>query len=126
LRPYSEDIRSKIVRAYENGEGSLRELAYRFDVSLSFARDLLKRFHETGSVAPKSNVRQVKSKIDEASLNFILQLRGADPKAPISTLCARLAAERHLQISRATMWRALRKQQQGKPINRTRNQSPRI
>ena len=126
MRPYSEDIRIKIVKAYEDGEGSLRELAHRFDVSLSFARDLLKRFHETGSVAPKSNVRPVKSKIDEASLNFILQLRGADPHTPISTLCERLAEERHLQISRATMWRALKKQQQRKPINRPRNQSARI
>ncbi len=125
MKPYSEDIRIKIVRAYENGEGSLRELAQRFDVSLSFARDLMKRFRETGSVAPKRNSRHVKSKIDEASLRFILQLRGADPSAPISVLCARLAAERRLQISRATMWRALKKQQR-KPIKRDGNQPVRV
>src|SRR5262245_7448854 len=53
MRPYSTDFRLKVVRAYEQGEGSQRELAHIFGVSLSFIQDLLQRYRQTGSVEPK-------------------------------------------------------------------------
>lgn len=52
-KPYSIDLREKIVAAYENKEGSMRKLAYRFKVSKNFVADLLKRFKQTGQIAPK-------------------------------------------------------------------------
>ncbi len=109
LKAYSEDIRLKVVKAYQNGEGSLREIAKRFDVSLSFARDLMKRYRNSGSVAPTKSRRRISSKVHGANLKYILQIHCDDPTLPISSLCARLAQERHLQISRATMWRTLRR-----------------
>jgi transposase len=36
MKAYSLDLRQKIVTAYDNQEGSLREIAKRFKVSLSF------------------------------------------------------------------------------------------
>ena len=41
--PYSSDLRQRILTAYQAHEGSQRELAQRFKVSLSFVRDLLRR-----------------------------------------------------------------------------------
>jgi hypothetical protein len=38
MRPYSTDFRLKIVRAYERGEGSQRQLARVFGVSRAFSR----------------------------------------------------------------------------------------
>jgi transposase len=52
-KPYSIDLREKIVTAYENQEGSMQKLAKRFQVSKNFVADLLKRFKETGQIAPK-------------------------------------------------------------------------
>ena len=52
-KPYSIDLREKIVEAYENKEGSMRKLAKRFKVSKNFVEELLKRFKQTGQVAPK-------------------------------------------------------------------------
>ncbi len=52
-KPYSIDLREKIVTAYENQEGSMQKLAKRFEVSKNFVADLLKRFKQTGQVAPK-------------------------------------------------------------------------
>ena len=52
-KPYSIDLREKIVTAYENQEGSMQKLAKRFKVSKNFVADLLKRFKETGQIAPK-------------------------------------------------------------------------
>ena len=52
-KPYSIDLREKIVEAYENKEGSMRKLAKRFKVTKNFVDKLLQRFKQTGQVAPK-------------------------------------------------------------------------
>ena len=38
---YSEDLRSRVIAAWEAKEGSQRQVAQRFKVSLSFVRNLL-------------------------------------------------------------------------------------
>ena len=50
---YSLDLRQRVWSAWQHGEGSQRELARRFAVSLSFVRDLSRRFRQSGSVAAK-------------------------------------------------------------------------
>lgn len=42
MRPYSCDLRQKIVSLYNQGEGSIRQLAHRFAVSPDFVQRLLK------------------------------------------------------------------------------------
>jgi transposase len=53
MKSYSRDLRTKVVDAYENGEGSLRKIAKRFSVSLNFVWLLWDRYRKTGSVEPK-------------------------------------------------------------------------
>lgn len=117
MRPYSADIRTRIVQAYENHEGSQRQIAQRYHVSLSFVRDLLRRYRQTGSFAPKKYAGRSPSKIDQLSLQLILTLVDNDPRTPLSRLCAYLAHERQVQISRATMWRTVRKYRSRKAHN---------
>lgn len=38
-RPYSLDLRIRVIRAYQNQEGSQRQIAQRFQVSLTFVRN---------------------------------------------------------------------------------------
>ncbi|PSO78773.1 MAG: hypothetical protein BRC44_10280 [Cyanobacteria bacterium QS_4_48_99] len=52
MKTYSIDLRQKIIEAYQNQEGSQRQLAKRFKVSLSFIEKLFKQYRETGSVTP--------------------------------------------------------------------------
>ncbi len=52
-KPYSIDLREKIVAAYKNKEGSMRRLAKRFKVSFSFIYSLLRQEKQTGDIAPK-------------------------------------------------------------------------
>ncbi len=52
-KPYSIDLRKKVVAAYQNNEGSMRRLAKRFKVSFSFVANLIARVKQTGQVAPK-------------------------------------------------------------------------
>jgi len=41
MRPYSIDFREKVVKAYEQGNTSIRKLAVRFDVSKAFVQRLV-------------------------------------------------------------------------------------
>ena len=50
---YSQDIRWKVVQAYENKEGSMEKLAKRFSVSKRFVNDIVQLYRKTGSVDPK-------------------------------------------------------------------------
>ena len=51
-KPYSVDLRERVVRAVEKGGLSRREAASRFGVGISTAIIWVRRFRRTGSVAP--------------------------------------------------------------------------
>ena len=50
---YSIDFRKKVLEAYKNKEGCMRDIADRFNVSLIFVFTLWRRYKETGDVIPK-------------------------------------------------------------------------
>ena len=50
---YSLDLRWRVFGAWQCGEGSQSEIAACFAVSVSFVRDLSRRFRESGDVAAK-------------------------------------------------------------------------
>lgn len=53
MRPDSSDLREPVAAAVDHGEGSLREIARRFQVSTSFIVRLLQRRRDAGTQAPK-------------------------------------------------------------------------
>jgi transposase len=53
MKPYSLDMRQKIVNTYEAGNTSVRKVAERFQVSKSTVQELLKRKRETGKLLPR-------------------------------------------------------------------------
>ena len=50
---YSQDLRKRVIDTIERGDGSLRQIAQRFLVSLSFVVRLLRHYRTTGSLEPK-------------------------------------------------------------------------
>jgi len=60
---YSIDLRQKILSAWHNKEGTQRELAKRFKVSLSFLRDFVRRYRETGQIAARTQGGERRSKL---------------------------------------------------------------
>src|SRR3954469_18055440 len=53
MKPYSMDLRERVVAARDARDGTREQIAARFSVSVSWVRDLLKRRRDTGSIAPK-------------------------------------------------------------------------
>ena len=109
MRPYSRDLRLRVVQAYENREGSMRQLAVRFRLSLSCVRDLLTRYRATGDVAPKPHGGGYPAKLDALGLDALKTLVQATPEATLQELGTRLATIQQITVSPATISRALSK-----------------
>jgi transposase len=109
MKAYSHDIRQRIIKTYQNGEGSQRQIAARFHVSLSFVRGLLRRFRQTGSIEPKPHGGGPAPRIGERDLEFVRELLREDPGTTLGELCEHLASRVGVRPSRATMSRAVRK-----------------
>ena len=52
MRAYSLDLRQRVVQAYEQGEGSILEIAARFGVCTAFVKKMLRQWRATGDLAP--------------------------------------------------------------------------
>ncbi len=53
MRAYSLDLRQRVVRAYEQGQDSIAQLAARFGVGPTFVKKMLRRKRESGDIAPR-------------------------------------------------------------------------
>jgi transposase len=109
MRPYSRDLRLRVVQAYEHHEGSMRQLAVRFRLSLSCVRDLLIRYRATGDVAPQPHGGGYPAKLKATDLEALKTLVHATPDATLQELRTRLATTQQVTVSRATISRALTK-----------------
>jgi len=55
MSPLSLDLRRRIIRAWQEDNPSVEELAERFAVGTATIKRLTRRFRETGSVEPRSH-----------------------------------------------------------------------
>ena len=122
MRAYSTDLRFRVIRAYENRQGSQRQLAQFFGVSVSFVQNLLQRYRRTGSVLPKPHKGGNQGKIIPY-LEIVDNLCKRWPDASLEEMCEQLETEIHVLVSPATMSRALQrlKSQRGKRGSRRTN-----
>ena len=105
MRPYSIDLRERIVAAIDRGEHSLRQIAQLFSVSLSFLVRLLQRRRATGSLQPKPHGGGPAPKLDTAAVRRLLALVRKQPDATLTELRDRLGIPCHI----ATIARVLRR-----------------
>lgn len=105
--PLSVDLRQRILAAYEAKEGSQRQLAERFKVSLSCIRDLMRHYRDTGTVQPKPRGGGAVAKLGNQQLPIVEALVKAQPDALLSELCERFAQQTGVEVSVSTMQRAV-------------------
>lgn len=107
--PLSVDLRERILAAYEAKEGSQRQLAERFKVSLSFIRDLRRHHRETGTVQPRPHGGGAVAKLGKEQFPIVEALVKAQPDALLSELCEQLAQQTGIEVSISTMQRVVSK-----------------
>lgn len=123
MKPYSTDLRIRVVQAYENHAGAMRQLAITFRVSLSFVRRLLKHYRETGSVAPKPHGGGYPAKVDASGLDVMQARVRVAPDATLSELCQRFEEQYQRRVRIATMSRVLAQLQLTRKKNVSRHRT---
>ncbi|MCZ7675065.1 MAG: transposase [Roseovarius sp.] len=104
-RPYSDDLRERVVAAMQAGE-SCRSVAARFDVAPSSVVKWMQRAARTGSVSP-AKMGGYRRPILEPHRVWLLEQVQACPHVTLAVLQEKLA-ERGIEVSHDTVWRFLR------------------
>src|SRR5215204_1792733 len=105
MTPYSQDLRQRVLDTVQRGDGSLRQIARRFLVSVSFVTRLLKQYRSTDSLQPKSHGGGHPPALGPEDLERLRELIRQQPDATLEECRQRLGAS----CSTMTISRALRK-----------------
>jgi len=104
-RPYSNDLRERVVSAVNAGD-SCRAVAARFGVSISSVVKWAQRYRRTGSVAP-GKMGGHRRRVLEPYRDFIADRLNQEPHLTLHRLKDELAA-RGVAVSHNTVWMFLR------------------
>lgn len=104
-RAYSQDFRDKVLAAFDTGEPG-RDVAERFSVSVSYVYKADLRRRRTGESSPGAQRCRLPLRL-EAHRDAILAYVAAHPDATMAELREWLAAERHVRVCLATIWKTL-------------------
>jgi transposase len=105
MATYSQDLRQRVIDCVERNEGSLRQVARRFLVSLSFVVRLLQTYRRTGSLDPKTPAGGHPASLGPDDLERLKELVRQQPDATLEDLRQRLGGS----CSIMAIWRALEK-----------------
>src|SRR6266852_8556728 len=100
-KPYSRDLRERVMRAVEAG-ASCHEAAAGFEVSASSAIRWVARWRQTGSVAAKP--MGGKHSALDAHKEWLLELMAAEADLTLEEIRDRLR-ERDIVVSASSVWR---------------------
>ena len=106
-KPYSQDLRNRVIDAVERGEMSRRAAARRYEISESAAVKWLERFEQDGSgrrSAWRPSARQA-----HAAPGLLEAARTEKPDTTLQALCDRLLAERGVKADASMMSRFFRR-----------------
>ena len=106
-RPYSNDLRERVVKAVEEG-ASCRAVAARFGVAVSSVVKWCQRYRETGSVAP-GKIGGYRRPILAPYREFIVERIEQTPHLTLHRLKDELAA-RGVRVSHNAVWLFLRRE----------------
>ena len=109
MKPFSNDLRGRIVAVYEETEWSYPQVAARFQVSESSVRRFVKHWRDTGSVEPRPAANGRRSKIDAVGVAVLTEVVKTYVDASQAELCDLLAGATGTLVSQPTICRALQR-----------------
>ena len=105
MKPYSLDLRARIVAAYDRKEGSQADIARRFDVSRSFVEKLLRRRRETHALDAKPHTGGRRARLDAAGRATLRQMLLDTNDLTLEEVREQLASRLSVQLSRSRLCR---------------------
>lgn len=102
MAPYSMDLRKRVARAWDGGLDA-EGVAAKYDVSRAWVHRLIQRRRETGSLAPRKQMKFRRRALAEAEEQRLVALITARPDATLAELRDALPTSAAL----STLWRAI-------------------
>lgn len=107
-RAYSDDLRRKLLEAYEAGDGTLEELAERFRVSESWAKKISASYKRTQKMErPTGGKPGRKSKVTAEVEQCLRQAIQRRPDLTLQQLRGQLEQDQRVNISIGWLWTVL-------------------
>jgi len=108
-RAYSDDLRRKILQAYEQEEGSEARLAQRFRVSLGYVKKIRRQLRRTGQMERVPHHPGRKPKFTEPVRQQLRSWLEQQPDLTLAELQAQLRRQAGVAVSLPSLWVVLRK-----------------
>jgi putative transposase len=122
VRPYSEDLRARVISAVEDDDLSCREAARRYRVSVSSAVKWLQHYRRTGrkKARPMGGDRR---SVLKPQRDWLLKLIAREDDLTLWAIASRLKAERGVRADASMLWRFFRKEGFSFKKNRARRRA---
>ena len=104
-KPYSMDLRERVVAAIESGESTHRAAA-RFAIGIATAGVWARLKRATGDVRPAKQGKP-KGAVLDAHADFILDVLAKAPDTTLDEMVERLREERGVTVVRTAVWKLL-------------------
>jgi transposase len=110
MKPYSQDLRDRIVGDVESSTCSQTAAAEKYAVSLSCVQKLMRRVRETGSSAAKPATGGASRKLAAPEATAVIQAEMAQqPDITLVVLCERVEAQTEITSDESLMSRELKR-----------------
>ncbi len=109
MQAYSLDLRQRVVNAYEQGAGSIAEIAEMFSVGQSFVKKMIRQWRSTGDLSPLPHGGGRAPSLAAKQLRLLQSEVRRQPDISLAELQAHVAEQARVATSHATISRALAK-----------------
>jgi len=107
-KPLGNDLRRKLLLAFDQGEGSLQELADRFLVSVGWAKKISAARNRTGQAERVPHHPGRKPRLSPEQKQLLVTWLSVHPDLTLAELQAKLQSEQGITMGLPRIWRALR------------------
>jgi transposase len=119
MKPYSNDLRSRVVATYERGEHSLEAVAALFAVSVASVKNFVRRYRETGSVDALPHAGGQSLSLNARQVEFVRSAVKETADVTLEELRQQLKQKYQKKVSAPTLSRLL--QRLGLPRKKSRS-----
>jgi transposase len=108
-KPYGDDLRRKLLTAYDEGEGDLEDLAMRFAVSLGWAKKISAARNRTGQVERVPHRPGRKPRVGVEQRQLVMDWVKAQPDLTLAEIQTKLHDEVDIQLGLTRIWHLLKR-----------------
>lgn len=108
-RSLSNDLRWRVVHAYQAKEGTYRQLAVRFDIGTASVTRILALYRKNGTPAPRPHGGGNPPKVDAKGLELIARIVKDNPSATLLEIGQEYERVTSIKIGKSIVFRALEK-----------------